>query len=293
MAIDGIAIGDGGGIAIGEESAYGTVAGAKVWQHAKSAGVGPRKTLRTNKQLTTVKPSARDYTVGYSDGPTVLCWNDSRAVNNGFMTALGTLDTNDFTIGAGGAPDLQSCSVWVDTGGHLMQYTGCKPTRVRYDFTADAEIVCTIDWLCRLGQKITTVSISAPSEAGIVMASALTTIELGGNALCVLSGYVQVDIPHEGTDRVCLGSSFIKEPQRHWLNDVTGQLNVELSDDTDNDTEAELDHFLGGTAAGDLQIGTFLMTGCYLTGEVPALAAGITQFPIGLEGQTLVVTTTT
>lgn len=293
MAISGIAIGDGGGIAVAEELvAYGTPGATKVWQHAKSAALNNRKTIRPPKQLATVKPAARSYTPDFADGPIVLAYDDKRSVIEPIMNNLGNLTGDDYVIGDGSAPDTNSVSVYVDTGGHLMEYLGAKATKVRWDF-ADGEVVMTVDYLTKSGSKISTVSITTPTEADIIMGADLGTITLGTNSLCVLSGYIEVTIPHEGTDRICLGSATIKEPMRLGYQDVTAQLNVELSDETDNDTEAELDHFFAGTTAGDLVIGDFEVTACYVMGDAPTLQTGITKFPLNLEGQYLTVTTKT
>jgi len=291
MSINGIAIGDGGGIAVATETIFGTPAVTPIWQHPISAGLKPAKQLRPPKQLCTVKPTTRDYIGLYGAGPIVVGWNPSRAIVGPILAAFGSLSTNDYTFGDGGTPDEESCTAWVDTGGHMMRYTGAVPISIRWDFTADGIITMTVDWMTQKEGKIVSLAVTNPDEADIAMVADLADITLGGNDVCVLGGYIQVVIPHEGTDRICLGSSYIKKPQRRGLHDCTGVLNVELSDEAGNDTEAELDHYLLGTSAGDLVIGDWTMAGCYVTGEAPALAEGITKFPINLEGQSVVLTT--
>ena len=293
MSINGIAVGDAGGISVGEEAvAYGTLAALMVHQHPKTSSMGVRKTLRPPKQLATVVPVTRDYTIAFADGGIVLGHDASRAVIGPVLANLGNLSTDDYIIGDGSAPDTASVSINVNIDGHMMQYLGCKATRVRWDFTADQEITITVDFLDRSGTKVTAITVVNPDEAGIAMAGDLTPITLGTNSLCILSGFIQADIPHTAATRVCLGASYIKEPQRVGPVICTGSLTVELADETDNDTEAELDHYLAGTAAGDLVIGDFQITDAWLTGETPNLAAGIIQFPLTLEGQTIIVTTT-
>lgn len=300
MAIGGIAIGDGGGIGVKKEVTYGTAETVPIWQHPISAGLAPAKQLRPPKQLATVKPTNRDYMNKYSGGPLVVAYNNSRAVVGDILDCFGNLVTDDYTFGDGGTPDSEGFTSWVDvggnslvTGGHQMIYAGCVPTKIRWDFNANGIITMTVECLGQKdGVKATSpVLVASPDEADIEMTEAISAITLGTNALCVLGGFIEVDIPHEGTDRYCLGSSYIKKPQRRGLHNCTGSLQVELADETNNDTEAELDHFIGNTSAGDLVIGDWTLTGCYVTGEVPALQEGITRFPINLEGQSVTLTT--
>jgi len=182
-------------------------------------------------------------------------------------------------------------TIWVDTGGHLMQYTGCILTNLRWDLALNTAVRLTAGWLGAAGTKITPVAITAPTEADIQMESDLATFTLGGATICILGATIEVAAQVVGSDRRCLGGTAIKKPVRTGRYTVTASLQCELSSDTGNDTVAQLDDYLGGTAVGDLVIDDWTLTGCYMTGDPPALQAGITTFPINVEAQYLTLVT--
>jgi hypothetical protein len=72
---------------------------------------------------------------------------------------------------------------------------------------------------------------------------------------------------------------------------ITAQLQCELSTDTGNDTVAQLADFLGGVTVGDLVIDDWTLLGCYMTGDMPALQAGIVSFPINVKANYMTLLT--
>ncbi len=286
-----VKIGDNGAIQIGPETTYGTVTAAYVEQHARSATIGPRKALLPSPRLGQ-NPTVRSYGVGYTDGEIVLAYDDSRAVIGNLLASVGNLSTNDYTIGTDAAPDTESLSVWVDYGGYVLEYLGCQVSSIRFEFSPDSPIVVTAGFLGRASATKTPTSYTLPAVAGVVWDSDITPLTIGGAAMCSLSGSIEVQIPLVGTDRHCLGSSTIKQPCRSGKIITTASLNVELDDATGADSEAVLDLFLAGTTLGDIVIGDFTLSSCYMTGDGPSLGEGITAFPINVEASELVVTTT-
>jgi hypothetical protein len=288
-----VKIGDNGGIRIApEDVTYGTAGTVYVVQHPKSASLGYRKSLIPPATLGAVNPATRKYGVPFVDSDIVLAYDDSRAVIGDLLAAAGNLVTNDYTIGDGSAPDEKSLTIWVDYGGYAIRYTGCVISGLSFEFAPDAPIAVTVTFLGQGASEQAAVTLTPPNEAGIVYESDISTITVNGAAMCTLTGTIDVQFPVVGSDRHCLGSGSIKEPQTAGRAVVTASLNVELADDTGADSEAALALFLAGTTLGSIVVGDFALANCYMTGDFPPLGEGITQFPINVEAQELVITTT-
>lgn len=287
-------IGDSGGIAVGVESTYGTAASTKVWQSPMTASLGLRKGLIETGVLHPTYPAVRKYARGYCDGDTVVGYQRKRSVNSVILGSLGTLATNTYTFGAGTAPtnDVGN-TVWIDRGGHLMQHTGCILTKLRWDLAANQPVKMTAEWLGRAGTKETPVAITYPTEADTQYDSDLATFTLGGAALCILAATIEVAPQVTGADRACLGGANIKKPVRYGEFMITASLTCELSSDTGDNTVAELDDYIAGTATGDLVIDDWTLAGTYMTGDFPALAPGIITFPINLRANYMTLLTET
>lgn len=285
-------IGDAGGIAIGVETTYGTAAASKVWQTPFSASLGTRKSVINPGHLGTAAYSSRRYGPGSSDGDVVVGYHRSRAVTGGLLGALGTLATNTYNFGAGTAPtNANGLTAWIDYGGLLMQHTGCIVSKLRWELSVGAAIKLTAEMLGQAGTKITPVTITQPTEANIQSDADLATFTLGGATICILGASIEVNQPITSADRVCLGSSAIKQPLWAGRPTITAQLQCELSSDTNNDTIAQLDDYLAGTSVGDLVIDDWTLTSCYMSGDAPALAAGITKLAINVEASGLALVT--
>lgn len=292
MAAENVLIGDEGIVSVAPETTYGTAGTVFVFQHTRSANMALMHELLKPGILGTSYFTQRKYGVKKCSGELNLAYNDSRAVIGNIMASFGNLSTNDYTLGSGDEPDQNSVTIRQDHGGHLMQFTGCKGTMLRFEIEAGREIGLVTQWLGQNGTKQTPVAITAPTETGIVWESDLGTITVGGTALRILGASVQVDIPLEGENRQGIGGTTILEPQRVGRHPVTGTLTVELSDATGANTIAQYDKFIAGTALGDIVLGDIEATSCMMTGDSPDLSAGIRQFAINFEAQTLVVTTT-
>lgn len=287
-----IMIGDSGGIAVGVEATYGTAAATKVWQSPISASLGLRKGLIDNGVLRASYPAARKYARGYCDGDIVVAYHRKRSVNSVILGSLGTLATNTYTFGAGTAPtNTVGNTVWIDRGGHLMQHTGCILTKLRWDLAANQPIRLSAEWLGRAGTKESPVSITAPTEADIQYDSDLATFTLGGSTICILAATIEIAAQVTSPDRACLGGANIKKPVVYGEYMITASLTCELATDTGDNTVAELDDYIAGTATGDLVIDDFTLAGTYMTGDFPSLQAGPIQFPLNLRANYVTLTT--
>ena len=286
-----VKIGDNGGIKIGPETTYGTASAAYVAQHARSANPAPAMKLLDPATLGAANPAVRNFGVASVPGEIVLAYDDHRSVIGGLLAAAGNLLTNDYTIADGSAPDVWGQSIWVDYGGYAVQYLGAVLSTLRFEFQPDSPIVVTAGFLGQAFAPQTAVTITPPDETGILWESDISTVSIGGVAMCSLSGTIDITFPNIGPDRHCLGGGVIKQPVWAGRTSVTTTLNVELADDTGADSEAILASFYNNAALGDIIIGDFTAGAAYMTGDGPALGEGITQFPITTTCQDLVITT--
>jgi hypothetical protein len=287
-------IGDAGGIAVAPEVTYGTpiVVGSAVWQTAFSASLGTRKSVISPGHLGAGNFTVRKYSPGYADGEIVVGYHRSRAVTGALLGGLGTLATQTYNFGTGTAPTNNAgLTVYIDTGGHTMQYPGQVVSKIRWEMAVGQAIKMTVGFLGQPGTKTTAATVSEPTQANIQMDSDLTTFTLGAATICILGATIEVNWNVTGSDRVCLGASAIKQPVRVGRPTVTASLQCELSSDTNNDTVAQLDDYLSGTAIGDLVIDDWTLSTGYATGDMPALQSGITTFPLNIEFASLALLT--
>jgi hypothetical protein len=289
-------IGDAGGIAVAPESTYGTaiVVGSAVWQTPFSASLGVRKSVINPGHLGIAGYTYRKYSPGYSDGDIVVGHHRERTVIGGLLGALGTLATQTYNFGTGVAPtNANGLTVYVDTGGHTMQYPGQILTKLRWELAVGQAVKMTAEFLGQPGVKTTAATVSQPTQANIQMDSNLATFTLGTATICILGATIEVSQPVSGSDRVCLGGSTIKQPVWAGRPTITASLQCELSSDTGNDTVSQLDDYLTGVSIGDLVIDDWTLASCWMTGDPPSLQSGITTFPINVEAATLALITTT
>jgi len=291
MAASTVKIGDNGIIQLGVETAYGTASVALVEQHSRSATKGLRRDNLLPSPRLGQTPAVRAYGVPFTDGEIVLAYDNSRAVIGDLLASAGNLATNDYTIGSSTAVDNDSLTIWIDYGGYVLQHTGSILQSLRFEFQPDSPVVVTAGFLGRSATTETPTSYTNPDIADVVWESDISSITVGGVAMCSLAGTIEVQIPVQGSDRHCLGGAVIKQPVRLLPIVTTCSLTVELDDTTGADSEAVLDLYLAGTTLGDIVIGDFTLSNCYMTGEPPALAEGLTQFPINATAENLIITT--
>jgi len=284
-------IGDDGGIRIAPETTYGTAGTVFVAQHPITGTPAQTNPLLDPPTLGSANPTVRKYGVGSNDGEFVVAYDNSRAVIGAILAAAGNLVADDYTIGDGSAPDVASITSWVDFGGYAEQHTGRVLNSLRFEFQPDSPVTVTTSFLGQSVTQPTPVSITPPDEADIVWESDISAITIGGVAMCSLSGTIEVNFNVVGSDRHCLGAGVIKQPQRTGRATITVNLNTELSDDSGADSVAILAAYYAGTPLGEIVIGDFVLSNCYMTGDTPALGAGITQIPINAVAKELVITT--
>jgi hypothetical protein len=284
-------IGDAGGIAVGAETVYGTETAAWVIQNAVSASFGARRALIETNLLNATYPSIREFN-RFSDGELVVGYSRKRATNL-FLGTIGTLATQTYTFGAGTAPtNAIGLSALVDYGGYQVKYLGCTVSKLRWELAALTTVKQTATLIGRAGAKdITPETITVPDIANVQMDSDLATFTLGTAVILIKGATIEVDANMSGLDRRGLGSADHRQPVCQGSYTITASLQCELSTDTTNDTVAQLDDFLAGTTVGDLAIDDWTLLGCYMTGDMPALQAGILSFPINVRANTMTLLT--
>ena len=200
-------IGDAGGIRVAPESTYGVAGTAFAVQHAMSATLAPSIPLLDIPCLGVANPATREYGVSSVPGDMTLCYNDSRAVIGDILAAGGNLSTDTYTFGAGTAPDTASLTAWIDHGGTwAMQYLGCVVVGLRWEFQPNSSVQLTVTYLGKSFASQTPVTLTPPSETGIIWDSDLGTTSVGGTTLGFLSGTIDVQFPVVGEDRHTLRS---------------------------------------------------------------------------------------
>lgn len=281
-------IGDDGGIRVAEETTWNTAGSSFAWQHAVSSSLGVRKDLIRSSRLQRTRPPL-GYGVGYADGEIVVEYDKTLAVIGTLLKLFGAAGTGNLTID-GTAPDVASATIGVDHGGLEYQYTGCVGSTLRFELTPDQAVQMTVGVLGGSGASETASTPSAPAEAGIVFPSDLGVVTVGAAALNVLQATIECAWDVQGSDRKGLGGDAILQPVQRNMR-VTGTLQVELSNDTGDDTAAQIADYLAGTALGDVSLdgGDFLLASCYMTGDMPSLQSGVQTFPINIDAESLLL----
>lgn len=298
----GVKIGESGGFAVLAEATYGTVGTVanRVWMPVKSSNiVNVREMMEPNYLVNT--PSKRRFNVGYSQGQTVLPYCRSRAISQIILDMLGSYATNVHTFpAASGTPTNNvSATVWQDTGGHRMRFTGCVPTKFGWNISANQPVLWTVDWLGRIGtanDDVVALSMTKTDDDIMMWSDVGATITIAGAAVIPNSMTIEVAPQQTGPDRWAVGASYHRKPQRFGRWNITGSMTFDL-DDTDtgdvNNTVALITSLLAysSTAVGSIVVGDWTFSNCWFTGEIPTLDAGITPCVINFTANSLALTT--
>ena len=284
-------IGDAGGVAVGVEATFGVETSGWVVQNAVSATFGARRSFIETGLLNATYPTVREYN-SFSDGEITIGYTRKRA-RNLFLNTLGKLTTQTLTFGAGNVPDNAiGLSALVDYGGYQMKYLGCSVTKLRWELQPQTTIKQTATLIGRAGSvDASPETITIPDITDVQLDSDLATFTLGAAVICIKSATIEVDPNYTGLERRCLGASGHKQPVSQGPWNITASLECELSTDTGNDTVAQLADYIGGVTIGDLVIDDWTLSGCYMTGDFPALQPGIVTFPINVRANYMTLLT--
>lgn len=276
-------IGDAGGIAVGTESTFGTEASAFVWLNTLPSTFGARRPLIDHGLLNATYPTARIFAPGHADGEYGIGYVRSRA-SNLFLANAGKLTTQTIAFGNGVLPDNDvGLSMRTNYGGHEMLYKGCSVSKIRWELAVNQIVKQFVTMIGGPGENdATPTTVTVPDILDVQLDSDLATFTVGGTAITVFGATIEADLNRTGVDRRGLGGAIHKRPVFQGPASVTAQLQCELSVETNNNTAAYLVNYLAGTTIGDLVMDDWTLKGCYITGEMPALTAGIIQFPINV-----------
>jgi hypothetical protein len=164
-----------------------------------------------------------------------------------------------------------------------MLYKGCSVMKLRWELAANQIVKQIATMLGGPGERdVTPSTVTVPDITDVQLDSDITTITIGGTAVCVYGATIEVDMNRTGPDRKCLAGSMHRRPVTQGPIAVTAQLQCELSAESGNNTIAYLDNYLAGTTIGDVVLDDWTLKGCYVSGEMPSVQTGIVQFQLNV-----------
>lgn len=296
----GVMVGESGGIAVLAEAIYGTTGTVlnRIWMPMKSSNITNFRELMKPTYLVGT-PSKRRYSLGYSQGQSVLPFCKSRAVSQIVLDAMGDLTTSVYAFP--GTPDNDiGVTVWQDSGGHRMRFNGCLPTKFTWTMKHGDPVLFTIDWLGRIGVisgESAALSMTKTDDDIMMWSDIASTMTINSAAVLPHSATIEVGPQMTGPDRWSLGATSHRRPQRWGAWDITGSITLDLDDTASgevNNTVAVITSLLAysSTAIGTIQIGDWVFSNCWFTGELPTVDAGITPCVVNFIANSLALTTT-
>jgi hypothetical protein len=295
----GTPIGNLGGIAISLEDVYGETDDPVtwIWQHPVPSSLGFRRETVEPNLLSYAAQSARGYSGSYVDGDLVVGFDVDKKITGLFFGSCGPYAGGKYTIGSGLPAEARSLSVLMNYAGggatatahHEWVHAGVKANSLRIDFLPDSNSTLTLTGIGQSTLKSpTSLAPVPPPEANVFMPSDFASMTIGGQAVCLLNGSVEMNVPKSGFEKRCLGG-LMQEPITKGRPSVTASLNCRLTDGA-SDTIGILADFLAGTNLGDVVISDG--TGALVTvknllmeGDWPGLQEGEMDFTIQGSGE--------
>jgi len=290
----GAANGSLGGLAVIEETVYGTTPGTPtwIWQHPMPSTIGLRRPLVEPNLLSYKAHTARGYSGKFVDGDLVVGLELDTAVIGNILGLAGVYSVDHYTMGDGTEPDVNSISVLESFGGggatpaQNIEYIhkGVKTNAVRINLEADSNsylTAVTIGQNSVLSTGGTAVTPDPPAETGVFMPADVGVLTILSKVICLYSGVLEVLVPKTGYERRCMGGT-MKQPTTSGRPDITWTFNCDLDDAVGiNETGLILSGFVSGTPLGEITIGTdFVLTDCIMSGDFPPLKEGQIDFSI-------------
>lgn len=296
-----------GGLAVVEESTYGTTPASPtwIWQHYVDSTVVPQRTVIKPSWATFQPNTVREYSVAWCEGEIKVAMSNEQDIVGTLLSLGSTFSSNVYTFGDGSEPDATSISLLQNYGGgdasvqanyHEWIFSGVKPTGYRFEFVQDSNVIMTVPVI---GQTTTKTSAGSaqtpapPSESYILMPSDIGTVTYGASSteITIQGATISVDLPKTGSERRGLGQTTIREPVTNGQPAITFNISVDLDASTGNDTIAILDEFVSGNVLGDITIGDYALTSCMLEGDPPSLSAGLMTWAMTGQATQLDITT--
>jgi hypothetical protein len=296
-----------GGLAVVEESTYGTTPGSPswTWLHHINSTLVPKRQLIQPEWATYQGSTAREYSHTWAEGELQVAMSLEQDIVGPLLKCGSNFSTNVYTFGSGNAPDIESLSVLQNYGGgHATTaanyfewiFAGFCPNQYRFNIVSDGNATMTVSGVAQSTTKTEAGSAATPSAAAesyIMMPSDVGSVTYGGSstAITIQSADITVSLPKTGSERRGLGSTTIRQPVTSGRPVISFSVAVDLDASTGNDTIAILDDFVDGTALGNLVVGDFALSNCYLEGDPPSLSAGLMSYTLTGQAQALAITT--
>lgn len=293
-------LGELGGLAFCAESEWGTTPGSPTWKwlHGIRSTVGLRRNLLVPKWMTIDPYAGARYDIPWVDGEFTFAFADEKDMIGDLLltnaTESGTYvyTFNDFVT----APTVPGISLLTNYGGggavvanaHEWIHAGCIPNLFRFDLTPDNWVELTVGVMGKSSTKTAAGSASTPTLTNtdkLVLPGEtnLATCDYGGSTteIMVKRATLEFQFPRSGNDRRAISDSAIREPVRTGPNVFNINLQMEVNDETDNDTIDLIADWVAGTEVGLLHIGDiFSFSGVKMEGEFPTLENGPREYAL-------------
>lgn len=305
-------LGELGGIAFCAESEWGTTPVSPTWKwlHGIRSTVGLRRNLLVPKWMTAFPYVGARYDIPWVDGEFTFAFADEKDMvgdlikTNATEAGSGpyTYTFNDFT----NVPAVPGISLLTNYGGggatlgnaHEWVHCGIIPTFFRWDLMADNWVEMTVGTMGKTSTKTGAGSAQTPAITNtdkLVLPGEtnLAAVTYGGSStdIMVKRATLELQFPRSGNDRRAISDDYIREPVRTGPTVISINLQMEVNDETDNDTIDLIADWIAGSDLGALDIGDiFAFTGVKMEGEFPALENGPREYALTGKANTAVLT---
>jgi hypothetical protein len=258
--------GDLGWIAAAAESTYGTLGSTLVYQQGISAALKLDENRSIPPVLGSVASDPGNRLASWIAGSISLGHSDEADDVGILYGNCGSVSTGTYNFGGTAVND--SLSFFVDLDGVEYDFAGCVIQGITWNLSGGDYSTMDLDVIGR----------SVAKYAGAARTASLPPAS-------------EVVVPVSDIGRQRLGSTSLPQPARVGRQSITATFNVELNDDTGDDTVDLIDSYIADTALGQIVCDNFALSGCVMTGDLPDLAAGLRDVTISVTATGLLVIT--
>jgi hypothetical protein len=284
--------GDLGWIAAAAESTYGTLGSTLVYQQGISAALKLDENRSIPPVLGSVASDPGNRLASWIAGSISLGHSDEADDVGILYGNCGSVSTGTYNFGGTAVND--SLSFFVDLDGVEYDFAGCVIQGITWNLSGGDYSTMDLDVIGRSVAKYAGAARTAslPPASEVVVPGDLSTFTVGGTAVGSLkSATINWSWPLSDIGRQRLGSTSLPQPARVGRQSITATFNVELNDDTGDDTVDLIDSYIADTALGQIVCDNFALSGCVMTGDLPDLAAGLRDVTISVTATGLLVIT--
>jgi hypothetical protein len=280
-------VGNNGSINVGVEATYGTAPTSGYdTLFGISSSLGLKRTLIEPAHLSINPVASNDYVPLFVDGEITCNWSEEADVMDELLKSFFTGGTSLPYTMTGGPANASITAVTAHSSSLGYVHTGLVATSFGLEIGTNEYPVVTMGFIGEGSAKDTTPIHSTPSISSIAPPTVYSSVSIGGTSIGVKSASVNCERQYSGGDRAILGGTTLSQPVEIGKRSITASLTVDLSDETAFNSVTEFDKYLSGTSLGTIIIGggnsTITLSNCRMTGDVPSLGDGLTEFPISV-----------